>query len=212
MSFCSRTSRTSAARALANVARGYARNFLIPRKLAEVATPGKIIEFQRREEERKARDARLAAQADEYTETLNKTVLTLSAKVGEGDRLFGSITAVDVADAIKAARGFAIDKRKVRLEEPIKEVGTFMVEVEVGDGFVATVKVIVTPRARRPPDRTAGDTPRLSRGDAAAEWPCSISRRWPQLGPPKRLSRAPLPSATRGIRPARALPSSGRVA
>lgn len=131
--------------ALVSVARGYARNFLIPQKLAEVATPGKIIEFQRREEERKARDARLAAQADEHTETLNKTVLTLSAKVGEGDRLFGSITAVDVADAIKAARGFAIDKRKVRLEEPIKEVGTFMVEVEVDDGFVATVKVIVTP-------------------------------------------------------------------
>lgn len=129
---------------LVSVARGYARNFLIPQKLAEVATPGKIIEFQRREEERKARDVRLAAQADEHTETLNKTVLTLSAKVGEGDRLFGSITAVDVADAIKAARGFAIDKRKVRLEEPIKEVGTFMVEVEVGDGFVATVKVIVT--------------------------------------------------------------------
>jgi large subunit ribosomal protein L9 len=131
--------------ALVGVARGYARNFLIPQKLAEVATPGKIVEFQRREEERKARDVRLAAQADEHTATLNKTVLTLSAKVGDGDRLFGSITAVDVADAIKASRGFSIDKRKVRLEEPIKEVGTFMVEVEVGDGFVATVKVIVTP-------------------------------------------------------------------
>jgi len=129
---------------LVAVARGYARNFLIPQKLAEVATPGKIVEFQRREEERKARDVRLAAQADEHTETLNKTVLTLSAKVGEGDRLFGSITAADIADGIKAARGFAIDKRKVRLEEPIKDAGTFMVEVEVGDGFVATVKVIVT--------------------------------------------------------------------
>lgn len=130
---------------LVNVARGYARNYLIPRKLAEVATPGKIIEFQRREEERKARDSRLAAQAEEHTETLNKTVLTLSAKAGEGNRLFGSVTAADIADAIKAARGFTIDKRKVRLEEPIKEVGTFMVEVEVGDGFVATVKVIIAP-------------------------------------------------------------------
>ena len=130
---------------LVNVARGYARNYLIPRKLAEVATPGKIVEFQRREEERKARDARLAAQAEEHTETLNKTVLTLTEKVGEGDRLFGSITAADIADSIKAARGFAIDKRKVQLEEPIKELGTFMVDVEVGDGFVATVKVIVVP-------------------------------------------------------------------
>ena len=90
---------------LANVARGYARNYLIPRKLAEPATPGKIVEFRRREEERKAREARMAVQAEEFTATLNKTVITLAAKAGEGDRLFGSITAADVADAIKDARG-----------------------------------------------------------------------------------------------------------
>jgi large subunit ribosomal protein L9 len=130
--------------ALVNVTRGYARNYLLPRRLAEAATPGKIIEFQRREEERKARDARMAMQAEEYTEILNKTVLSLSAKAGEGDRLFGSITGSDVADAIKAARGFTIDKRKVRLDEPIKELGTFMVDVEVGEGFIASVKVIVS--------------------------------------------------------------------
>jgi large subunit ribosomal protein L9 len=129
---------------LVNVARGYARNYLIPRKLAEVATPGKIVEFQRREEERETRDARLAAQAEEHTETLNKTVLTIAAKAGEGDRLFGSVTAADIADAIKAARGFAIDRRKVRLDDPIKEVGTHMVDVEIGEGFVASVKVIVS--------------------------------------------------------------------
>ena len=130
---------------MANVARGYARNFLIPRKLAEPATPGKVAEFQRREEERKSRDARMSVQAEEYTATLNKTVLTLTAKAGEGDRLFGSITGADIADAIKDARGFTIDKRKVLLEEPIKELGTFMVDVEVAEGFVATVKTIVTP-------------------------------------------------------------------
>jgi large subunit ribosomal protein L9 len=130
---------------LANVARGYARNYLIPRKLAEPATPGKIAEFRRRDEERKSRDARLSVQAEEYTATLNKTVLTLSAKAGEGDRLFGSITGADIADAIKDARGFTIDKRKVRLEEPIKELGTYMVDVEVAEGFVASVKTIVTP-------------------------------------------------------------------
>ena len=130
---------------LANVARGYARNFLIPRKLAEPATPGKIAEFRRREEERKSRDARLSVQAEEYTATLNKTVLTLSAKAGEGDRLFGSITGADIAAAIKDARGFTIDKRKVLLEEPIKELGTYMVDVEVAEGFVASVKTIVTP-------------------------------------------------------------------
>ena len=127
------------------VSEGYARNYLIPRKLVEVATPGKIVEFRRREEERKARDARMAVQAEEYTATLNKTVLTLVAKAGEGDRLFGSVTSADIADAIKDARGFTIDKRKVLLEEPIKELGTFMVDVEVAEGFVATVKTIVSP-------------------------------------------------------------------
>jgi large subunit ribosomal protein L9 len=130
---------------LANVARGYARNFLIPRKLAEPATPGKIAEFQRREEEHKSRDARMSVQAEEYTATLNKTVLTLTAKAGEGDRLFGSITGADIVAAIKDARGFTIDKRKVLLEDPIKELGTFMVDVEVAEGFVASVKTIVTP-------------------------------------------------------------------
>ena len=92
-----------------------------PAEAGRSGHPGEDRRVPRREEERKARDARLAAQAEEHTETLNKTVLTLTAKAGEGERLFGSITAADIADAIKAARGFAIDKRKVRLEEPIKE-------------------------------------------------------------------------------------------
>ncbi len=130
---------------LANVAKGYARNYLIPRGIAEVATPGKIAEFRRREEERKSREARMVVQAEEYTATLNRTVITLGAKAGEGDRLFGSVTAADIADAIKDARGFTIDKRKVVLEEPIKEIGTFMVDVEIAEGFVATVKLIVVP-------------------------------------------------------------------
>lgn len=130
---------------LATVSRGYARNYLLPRGLAEVATPGKIVEFRRREEERKAREARMAAQAEEITATLNRTVLTIAAKAGEGDRLFGSVTTADIAAAIAEARGYSIDKRKVLLEEPIKELGTFMVDVEVADGFVASVKVMVVP-------------------------------------------------------------------
>jgi large subunit ribosomal protein L9 len=130
--------------ALASVSKGYARNYLLPRRLAEAATPGKIVEFRRREEERKSREARMAVQAEEFTATLNKTVLTIVAKAGEGDRLFGSVTAADIADAIFEARKFEIDKRKVLLEEPIKELGTYMVDVEVAEGFVASVKTIVT--------------------------------------------------------------------
>ena len=128
---------------LANVSRGYARNYLLPKKLAEVATPGKVTEFRRREEEQKAREERTAAQAEEFTATLNRTVLTIAAKAGEGDKLFGSVTAADVAAAIWDARKIHVDKRKVRLEEPLKELGTYQVEIEVADDFVASIKIIV---------------------------------------------------------------------
>jgi large subunit ribosomal protein L9 len=128
---------------LANVSRGYARNYLLPKKLAEVATPGKVAEFRRREEEQKAREARTAAQAEEFTATLNRTVLTITAKAGEGDRLFGSVTSADVAAAIWDARKIHVDKRKVRLEEPLKELGTHQVEIEVAEDFVASVKIII---------------------------------------------------------------------
>jgi large subunit ribosomal protein L9 len=128
---------------LANVSRGYARNYLLPKKLAEVATPGKVTEFRRREEEQKAREERTAAQAEEFTATLNRTVLTIAAKAGEGDKLFGSVTAADIAAAIWDARKIHVDKRKVRLEEPLKELGTYQVEIEVAEDFVASIKIIV---------------------------------------------------------------------
>jgi len=130
---------------LVNVSTGYARNYLLPKKLAEIGSPGKLAEFRRREEERKSREARLAVQAEDITNTLNRTVLTLEAKAGEGERLFGSVTSADIADAIWDARKVRIEKKNVLLEEPIKALGTYMVDVEVADGFVATVKTIVVP-------------------------------------------------------------------
>lgn len=130
---------------LVNVSTGYARNFLIPKKLAELGSPGKLAEFRRREEERKSRESRLAVQAEDFTNTLNRTVLTLEAKAGEGEKLFGSVTSQDIASAVWDARKVRIEKKNVLLEEPIKMLGTFMVDVEVADGFVATVKVIVVP-------------------------------------------------------------------
>jgi large subunit ribosomal protein L9 len=72
-------------------------------------------------------------------------VLTVTAKAGEGERLFGSVTAADIAAAIWEARKIHIDKRKVQLEEPIKELGTYMIDVDVADGFVASVKTIIVP-------------------------------------------------------------------
>ena len=74
---------------------------------------------------------------------LTKTVLTIPAQAGEDGRLFGSVTPQDIADAIREARGLRIDRRKVHLEEPIRNVGTHMVVVEVADGVTATVKTMV---------------------------------------------------------------------
>ena len=130
---------------LANVSRGYARNYLLPKRLAEVANPGRLDEVRRLMEERKAREIRTAEHALEVAATLNKTVVTIGAHACEGDRLYGSVTNAYVADAIWSARKVKVDKHKVRLEEPIKSVGDHMVEIDVFEGVVATVKVIVVP-------------------------------------------------------------------
>jgi large subunit ribosomal protein L9 len=108
-----------------------------------VASPGRLDEVRRLMEERKAREARSADQAVDVAATLNKTVVTIGAHAGEGERLYGSVTSADVADAIWSARKVRVDKHKIRLEEPIKSLGTFMVDIDVFEGVEASVKVIV---------------------------------------------------------------------
>jgi large subunit ribosomal protein L9 len=127
-----------------DVSKGYLRNFLIPRKLAQPATKGAVEAAKREQlaEERARQDA--VTRAGEFAELLNRTVLTLSHQAGEDGRLFGSVTNQDIADAIREARDIAIDKRKVHLDEPIKHVGTYMVVVEMADGVTATIKTIVS--------------------------------------------------------------------
>jgi large subunit ribosomal protein L9 len=127
-----------------DVSKGYLRNYLVPRKLAEPATKGALEAAQRRREtvERAARDA--VARAQEDAAVLGRTVLTISQAAGEDGRLFGSVTSQDIADAIRAARGLQIDRRKVHLGDPIKSVGTYMVAVELEGGVTASVKTMVT--------------------------------------------------------------------
>ncbi len=126
-----------------DVSPGYLRNYLVPRKLAQPATRGALEEAQRRREaaERAAREAE--ERAGETAALLAKTVLTIQHRAGEDGKLFGSVTTADIADAIAEARGLRVDRRKIRLEDPIREVGTFMVEIEVGAGTTAKVKTIV---------------------------------------------------------------------
>lgn len=127
-----------------DVSKGYLRNFLIPRKLASPATSGavQVAALRAAAQEKSARES--SAKAHENADLLNKTVLTLAEKAGDDGRLFGSVTTQDLADAIKQARGLTIDKRHITLEEPIKQIGTFQVTVEVASGITAVVKTMVT--------------------------------------------------------------------
>ena len=127
-----------------DVSPGYLRNYLVPRSLAQPATKASIAESERRAEaaERDAREQ--AERADEHAALLTKTVLTIPQPAGDDGRLFGSVTPKDVADAIEQARGIRIERRKVRLEQPIKSTGTHMVTVELTGGVTADVKTIVT--------------------------------------------------------------------
>ena len=129
-----------------DVSKGYLRNFLIPRKLAQPATKGAVIAAQRANEAEERSRADQVAKAQENAELLSKTVLTIAQQAGEDGRLFGSVTTQDIADAIKEARGLDVDRRHVHLEEPIRHVGTYNVVVEVVDGVTATVKTLVTER------------------------------------------------------------------
>ena len=126
-----------------DVSKGYLRNYLVPRKLAEPATKGAIQAVRRRQEaaERAARTA--VERAEENVKLLNRTVLTIPQQAGADGRLFGSVTAQDIATAIREARGLRLEKRDVHLPEPIKNVGTYMVVVEVVENVTATVKTMV---------------------------------------------------------------------
>jgi large subunit ribosomal protein L9 len=127
-----------------DVSKGYLRNFLIPRKLAQPATKGAIQAAQRKAQAETRAKEQAVTRSQEHADLLNRTVLTISQQAGEDGRLFGSVTTQDIVDAIRDARGIAVDRRKVHLEEPIRHVGTYMVVVEVDDGATATVKTIVT--------------------------------------------------------------------
>jgi large subunit ribosomal protein L9 len=127
-----------------DVSPGYLRNFLIPRKLAQPATPGALEEAQRRREAAdRAAEVRVAREA-EAAGLLSKTVLTIHERAGEDGHLFGSVGPQQIVDALREARDLRIDKRKVRLEQPLRELGTFMVEIDLGDDNVAAVKTIIS--------------------------------------------------------------------
>jgi large subunit ribosomal protein L9 len=126
-----------------DVSPGYLRNYLIPRKLAAPATPGALEQAQQRQAAAEKAAAARAEREEQAASLLSKTVLTIQQRADDGGKLFGSVGAKEIVDAIQEARDLRIDRRKVRLEQPIREIGTHMVEIELADGTVATVKTIV---------------------------------------------------------------------
>ena len=128
--------------ALVKVAAGYARNYLLPRKLAVPATASnkKIVEQEREAYVR--REAKAASESQELAKLLANVTLTFRHKVGENDHLFGSVTAKDIAEALEAQR-FHIERRKVQLEEPIRTLGEHMVTLRLHREVSTQIKVIV---------------------------------------------------------------------
>ena len=126
-----------------DVSPGYLRNYLVPRKLAQPATDASLQEAQRRREAAVRAAQEAAERAGETAALLAKTVLTIQHRAGEDGKLYGSVTNAEIAEAISEARGLRVDRKKIRLEEPIREVGTYMIEIEVSGGATARVKTIV---------------------------------------------------------------------
>jgi large subunit ribosomal protein L9 len=124
------------------VAPGYARNFLLPKRLAVAATESnkKIVEQERQAHLRK--EAKLKSEAEDLSKLLTGVSVTITQKAGENDQLFGSVTAKDVTDAL-AAKNFTIDRRRVQLDEPIKQLGEYKVPVRLHKDVIAEVTVVV---------------------------------------------------------------------
>ncbi len=125
-----------------NVAEGYARNFLLPKKVAVEANPKNLKEFEHNKRIIQERAAKIKDASKATADKLSALTLTIRAKAGEEDRLFGSVTTMDIAEAFKA-EGFEVDKKKILLGEPIKRLGEYTVEVKIHSEVNATVKVQV---------------------------------------------------------------------
>jgi large subunit ribosomal protein L9 len=124
------------------VAPGFARNYLLPKKLALVATPGNLKTLELRKKAWVLREAMEQEQARELAERLSAVRLTVAKKAGEHDTLYGSVTAAEIAERL-SAMGFQVDRRRIELEEPIKALGTYTVPVKVHKDLVAQLTVEV---------------------------------------------------------------------
>jgi len=174
-----------------NVSRGYMRNYLAPRRLAERATPALVAELERRDADRSKHEARSFEHAQEISETLAKTVLRFDVNAGPQGTLFGSVTATDVADELWRTRKVRVDRRKIDLPNPIKRIGRYEIPIELFQDVSIEVKTLVVPEGGElPPEEEAepvaeGEAETVAEGEAAEAAPAAeVVAEEPAQAPP----------------------------
>ena len=128
---------------LVDVSDGYARNFLLPKKLAVIATAENVNTMKQQEKARKAQEAAEKAEAEAVAKQLESITVKVAAKAGDGGRLFGAVTSKEISECLNAQTGRAIAKAKLVLDEPIKACGTYKIKAKLGYEVIGTVNVMV---------------------------------------------------------------------
>ena len=152
-----------------DVAPGFARNFLLPRKLAETATPAKVAELRKHEEKRAKHEAQSFEQAQEIAARLEGTELRFDVPAGETGTLFGSVTATDVAEATWRDLKVRVDRRKLDLPESIKRIGRYQIPVDLFADVTATLRIAVVPEGGELPPQEELDAIAAAEAHAEAE-------------------------------------------
>ena len=159
-----------------SVSRGYMRNYLAPRRLAEEATPARVAELEKRDAQRARHEAQTFEHAQEIAAKLNAAELRFDVNAGPQGTLFGSVTATDVADTVWERVKVRVDRRKIDLPDPIKRIGRYQIPVEVFTDVTAEVKVLVVPEGGElPPEEeleamaAAEEAAEAAEAEAAAE-------------------------------------------
>jgi large subunit ribosomal protein L9 len=163
-----------------SVARGYMRNYLAPRRLAEEATPARVAELEKRDSRRARHEAASFDQAQEIADKLSQAELRFDVNAGPQGTLFGSVTATDIADEIWKQLKVRVDRRKIDLEDSIKRVGRYQIPIEVFTDVSADVKIMVVPEGGELPpeeeleamaaaEREAEEAQAAAAAEAAAE-------------------------------------------
>jgi large subunit ribosomal protein L9 len=166
-----------------NVSRGYMRNYLAPRRLAERATPALVAELERRDAERSKHEARSFEHAQEISETLAKTVLRFEVNAGPQGTLFGSVTATDVADELWRTRKVRVDRRKIDLPNPIKRIGRYEIPIELFQDVRIEVKTLVVPEGGELPPEEEAEPVAEGEGEATEDAPNAAAEAAPEAAP-----------------------------